>query len=113
MTPTERACLYGLVAEINMGMSEQHYTFEFNKKSKTLETVKKTASTCRTRHCLTTSELYLWYHTELKKYDDGLSYFKDAFKEYAEHYGLDLENYILLIKNTISDIIKNNPEYLI
>lgn len=113
MTTQERKFLHNMVSEMNKGMSEEHYTFVYNSELKILETTRKTAPTCHTRHCLTKSELYSWYFNELKKYDAGTSMFKDTFADYAKYYGMDLKTYLWLIKYTIMDAVDNHPEYFI
>ena len=113
MTQSERTLLHNVMAEMNKGISEVHYTVEYNSALKILEIIRKTGSTCRTRHCLTKAELYSWYFTELKKYDKGVSSFQDTFAEYAEYYKMDLKTYIVMIKQTISDAVDNHPEYFI
>ena len=113
MTASERTFLYNMVSEMNKGMSELHHTFVYNPELKILETVRKTAPTCHTRHCLTKAELYSWYFQELRKYDAGTSVFKDTFSDYAKYYEMDLKTYLSMIKFTITDAMDNHPEYFI
>ncbi len=113
MTSSERAFLYNFMAEMNKGMSEVHYTFEYNVELKDLEIIQKTGPTCHTRHCLTKAELYTWYHEELIKYRAGTSSFSKTFEEYAEYYKMDLKTYLWLINQKIKDAVDNNPEYFI